>query len=198
MRTTTVVVLALIFVPSVSHAQLRLSFVGYSSTSTPRTIGYFDETVHDSLVIDVSGMRESGLVPGWFLSWSSLSHYKNGYPLLAGTNAWAACGETKNSDWYDVILWLEPGEFMIGQQVPFRSGDDRVYFIHGDDWQGHVPWEFTHLRAVLVGQTREQFEGPYCLRTYLIPIVWQEAPLSTEAATFGKIRALYRTKGDQP
>jgi hypothetical protein len=190
-----VLALAFLLVAGTAQAQLRVSFVGYSATSTPRPVGFFDETAHDSLLIDVSGMYGYG-PDGWYLSWSAVSHQKNGYPTLLPTDAWAACGEPKNVDWFDVILWLEPGELMLGQQVPFRSGDDRVAVVYGDDWEGHNPWDFTHLRVVLVGQTGETFQGPYCLRTYLIPIVWLEQPVASESSTFGKIKALYRTKGE--
>ncbi len=185
----------ILFVSVSAHAQLRLSFVGHSPTSAPRPVGSFDETVDGTLIIDLPGMREPGPTPRWFLSWSSLGHQKNGYPSLPVTDAWTACEQPMQTDLYDVILWLEPGEVMIGQQVPFQSGDDRVAFIYDDAWQSHDPWEFTHLRVVLVGQTGHSFQGPYCLKTYLIPIVWLEAPVSARTSTFGAIKALYRTKG---
>jgi len=183
-----------------AHAQLRLSFVGYSATNAPRPIGSFNESVDDTLVIDVAGMREPGPVPGWFLSWSSSNHSQNGYPALPQTNAWAACGQSPDpNNSYDVIAWLEPGEFMIGQQVGQDGGGQRVAFIHGDDWHGHMPWEYTHLRVVLVGETyANQFDGPYCLKTYLIPIVWHEVPVSATQSTLGKIKALFQPKRGKP
>lgn len=196
---TAIATILLLLVTASANAQLRLSFVGYSATNDPRPIGSFDETIDDTLVIDLSGMRAPGPDPGWFLSWGGSGHAANGYPALPNTIAWTACGRTDPNNSYDLIAWLEPGEFMIGQQVGQGGHGPRTNFIHGDDWLGHMPWEFTHLRVVLVGETyANQFDGPYCLKTYLIPIVWQEAPVSSKPSTFGAIKALYRTKGDKP
>jgi hypothetical protein len=189
---------AVVSIASVAHAQLRISFVGYSATNTPRSIGYFDETVNDSIVIDVSGMREPGTNPGWFLAWASSQHGQNGYPLLPNTNAWSACGKSDPNNSYDVIALLEPGDFMIGQRIGRDGGGQRTAFIHGDDWQGHLPWEFTSLRVMLIGETYpNQFDGPYCFKTYSIPIVWKESPVATSQSTWGKIKARFSGKSNK-
>jgi hypothetical protein len=191
MRST--LVLGLLLVASTSQAQLRLSFVGAENVS----LASFDETVDNAITFDLNALRGE-LVDGveWHAGFRVKDHGASGFPYLLNTAAWYQCGSYPASGDFTVLveLWNERGE--SADWGAMDQDDEGWKNLEGGRWNGREPSEYSHMMVMFASRPMLLPGGPVlgtgCVRYFWIPIIWQESPIATEPATFGKIRALYR------
>ena len=130
-----------------AHAQVRLSFNGHSVG-----VGSYDEATQNTIYIMLDGMIGPPHLDGsnspWYLNMMSKSHATYGYPSLPNTAPFYQCDHDPCALCsYDLTAWLEPGSVIAGH---VDQGTDQNAHVHGNEWQGHVPTDFSFLRIEFI------------------------------------------------
>jgi hypothetical protein len=164
------------FVATGVHAsEINLSFYGYQFSPA----GCYSESADSVLVLDLLATHGPEL--------QGSIHY---FGLLSRNHSSVGCGyPDSNSDpgcsGYDITAWFEPGGVPVGHVD--GAGDQNAQ-LAGNEWLGHVPTDFTHIRV--------QFQaGSPCeadARELMIPVSWLTQPLPTRSVTWGRVKSLFR------